>query len=58
MMKPGVESEDRTKSASALTFQLAMRFSAVLLMVQAMAPLVMKSGPQNLVLQILKETWE
>jgi hypothetical protein len=58
MMKPGAESEERTISVSALTFQLAMRFSAVLLTVQEMSPLVMKAGPQNLVLQILRETLE
>jgi hypothetical protein len=31
MKKPGAESEEQKRSASALTFQLAMRFHVVLL---------------------------
>jgi hypothetical protein len=58
MMKPGAESEERTISVSALTFQLAMRFHAALLTMKELALLVIKAGPPNLVLQILKEMWE
>jgi hypothetical protein len=58
MMKPGAESEEQKRSVSASQFQLAMRFHAALLTVQELALLVVKAGPPNLVLQILKETWE
>jgi hypothetical protein len=58
MKKPGAESEEQKRSASAWMFQLAMCFHAALLTMLELALLVMKAGPQNLVLQILRETLE
>jgi hypothetical protein len=50
MKKPGAESEEQKRSASAWMFQLAMCFHAALLTMLELALLVMKAGPQNLVL--------